>query len=185
MKMKPTILTHSGVYFDFLDPKPETVLIEDIAHALSRICRFNGHTRLHYSVAQHSVLVSHLVPPEDALYGLLHDAAEAYIGDVATPLKQLLPEYKVIERRVETAVLARFGMDLDSMPESIKRADLRMLATEQRDLLPKHPDVWACLAGVEPLDYRLKPETSRQAKRNFLTRYRELTTGEGSGSAPS
>lgn len=175
--MRPDILTASGLYFNFLEPAGDTVDIETIAHALSHICRYTGHVREFYSVAQHSVLVSYLVGPEHALAGLLHDAAEAFIGDMAAPLKRLLPDYKAVEKRVEAVVLAKFGLPPD-LPIEVKRADLIALATEQRDLMPKHSDVWEweTLPGIRPMTMTIIPQRSGEARSWFMQRFAELTS---------
>lgn len=172
--MRHDILTCSGVYFNFDQPEWAKIEIEDIAHALSHICRFTGHSSKFYSVAQHSVMVSFVVEPRYALYGLLHDASEAFIGDVSSPLKSLLPDYKEIECRVEKAVLNRFGLTYP-MPPEVKAADLIMLSTEQRDLLPPHDDEWAIIKNVKPLLERTVPLGPEEAKKLFLQRFSELT----------
>ena len=175
--MTPSILTSGGTYFHFLDTERSAIDIETIAHALAHICRFTGHTATFYSVAQHSVLVSRLVPPEHALTGLLHDAAEAYLGDVAAPLKMLLPDYKAIEATVEAAVFGRFGMPA-KLPPEVKDADRLALAIEQRALMPPHGDVWEC--EMHPDYDRLKaqmeifPERPVKARKLFMARFWEL-----------
>mgnify|MGYP003433643820 FL=1 len=169
----PTIMLASGSYFDLEDPASSEFGIEDIAHALAHICRYTGHCRTFYSVAQHSVLVSRVVPPEHAFHGLMHDAAEAFIGDVAKPLKILLPDYKVIEDRIEAAVFARFGLPA-KLPQCVKDADRVLLRTEQRDLMGADGHQWSFTEGTAPLAERIEPLPPAEAKWLFLTRYAAL-----------
>lgn len=173
--MAPEILTRTGHYFKFLAPEQSHIDIGTIAYALAHICRFTGHTRHFYSVAQHSVLVSHLVPPAHALAGLLHDAAEAFLGDVATPLKQLLPDYKAIEARVEAAVLERFGL-APVLPPEVRQADLCALMTEARDLMPAESQDWDFGPGIRPHVLTIWPMPSDMARQQFMQRFRVLTT---------
>lgn len=175
MKPDPWIQTSTGIAFDLLEPTPEMVDINDIARALSRLCRYTGHTEQFYSVAQHSVLVSNLVPPEDALVGLLHDAAEAYVGDVAKPLKVLLGSaYSDVEDRVWRVVAERFGLPV-ALPQSVKDADLRMLQTERLQLLGPEPRPWNL--DAEPYPMKLDPMDPWDACMLFRRRYFHLTYG--------
>ncbi len=168
------ILTKSGRKFDYLNPKPEQIHLLDIAAGLASESRFSGQTRSFYSVAQHSVQVSWVVSRELAIQGLLHDAAEAYCKDIPSPLKALLPDYKEIEHRVQAAINKRFGLP-ETINESVKEADLIMLATERRDLMPKHYEEWACLKGVTPLERRIEPMNPYRSYLTFIQRWIELT----------
>lgn len=171
--------TYSGLAFFPLAPHPDQVAIEDIAHALSLQCRFGGHTQVFYSVAQHSVLVSRSVPPADALWGLLHDAAEAYLVDLPRPLKHhsvLGYEYRKIEARVMRAISERFGLPADE-PSSVKIAERRLLATERRDLLGPmrfQPGIWGDGDGSIPYDETICPMLDWQAELEFMLRFGEL-----------
>ena len=178
LKVRPDILLRSGNYFNFIDPVQSEYEVSDIAHGLSHICRFCGHTRQFYSVAQHSILVSMIVPERYALEALLHDAAEAFLGDITTPLKQLLPDYRAIEAKVEKAIFSRFGIAFP-LPECVRHADLVLLATEQRDLMPSHDDTWALTAGILPLEDKIVPMSSEQAYEEFMRRYRALEPNSG------
>ena len=168
------ILTRSGRHFDFADPQPDQIDILDIAQALANEYRYAGHVRRFYSVAQHSVLVSRIVPAATALEALLHDAAEAYCKDIPRPLKALLPDYRAIEARVDVAIRARFGLPAEESAE-VKRADLVLLATERRDLMPDDATPWPILDGVTPLERRILAMRPERAKAMFLKRYVEIT----------
>lgn len=180
------IQTRHGRAFDLLAPKAADVHVDDLAASLSKLCRFTGHTDVHYSVAQHCVHVSRAVPPGLALAGLLHDAAEAYVGDVSAPLKYAMRSiaddnglnrsaYDVLEARVHDAVARAFGIDVHDMehPE-VKLADVRMLVTEKRDLMVG-PDPKPWELKVEPYEWRLYPWPAAYAEQCFLERIRELT----------
>lgn len=167
------ILTRSGRHPDFLDPRPSEIEIEDIAVALSRDCRFSGQTRESYSVAQHSVLASWIVPEAYALEALLHDATEAFIKDLPRPLKRLLPAYVRIERRLDRVIRNKFGLP-EKMSVPVHRADLILLATEKRDLMPPDPRPWACLEGIAPLPAPIVPWSENVALERFLERFAKL-----------
>lgn len=173
------IQTWSGRTFDLTDPDPDTVDVDDIAHALSLMCRFTGHVREHYSVAQHCVIVSGLVPPEHALAGLLHDAPEAYIGDVSRPLKALLPEYRVIEQGVWAAVAARFYI-YPRLPQSVKDADTLALYWERRDLLGPPAQPWPEEHLMVNVPHQaLIPWPAARAEQEWLATYWRLTAERG------
>jgi len=170
------ILLNNGEYFDFINPGESKFDIYVIASALSKLCRFNGQCEPFYSVAQHSVLVSHIVPKELAFQGLMHDAHEAFVGDMTTMLKRLIPEYKVFEDIAAAEVRKRFGIPFD-LHEDVHNADMINLMTERHQLLPPRDDDhirWARVIKYKALDCILQPMLPDDAKTLFLTRYKEL-----------
>jgi hypothetical protein len=164
------IQTFTGRPFWPLDPCADEVCLEDIAHSLSLQCRYAGHCREFYSVAQHSVLVSQACSAEDAAWGLLHDAAEAYLVDLPRPIKRysdLGNEYRAIETNLMFAIRDRFKLKGEE-PESVKLADNRLLATEMRDLMAPPKMAWS--VTVSPLDICIEPWTPAQAECEFMRR---------------
>ncbi len=173
IKSGPSIMLASGNWFDLLDPWNSEFTIEDIAQGLSNICRFSGQCKDFYSVAEHSIYVCDTVE-QFQLEALLHDAAEAFIGDITRPLKQLLPQYKEIEANVEDAISRRFNLD-PKAKSAVKAADLRVLAAEQAQLMPSGTDFWAAPLNVKPALIEigfLRPEEAREI---FLDKFAFLT----------
>lgn len=168
----------SGRRFFALDPDPIDIDIVDIAHALSLICRYNGHCREAYSVAQHSVLVSERVPEECAFEGLLHDASEAYLGDMVRPLKLGMPEYRRAEEHLEKIIAMKYGLRFP-WPEPVKIADNRMLATERRDILPVFREDWPNYG--EPYPEPVVPWSAPVAEARFLLRFHDLSAQRRAG----
>lgn len=174
------IQTYSGGRFWPLEPLAKDVRIGDIAHALAMQCRFTGHCREFYSVAQHSVLVSELCPPELRLWGLLHDAAEAYLADVARPVKHL-PEmrgYRAAEARIMNAIAEAFGLELP-IPAAVKKADTIALGAEALAFMSPlaEPRAWewctseAALCRSPALEICEAGWTPEHAERMFKRRF--------------
>lgn len=174
------IQTRSGVLFQPLEPFAGDVLVDDIAHALSHQCRFSGHTRVHYSVAEHSVRVSELVEAwggsvREQLWALLHDASEAYLVDLPTPLKNdptIGDAYRDAEKRLMHVICDRFGLP-SWEPAIVRDADGVLLATEARDLMSP-ASYWEKI-HYAPLPDLLVPWSHETARNNFIARYRRLT----------
>lgn len=164
-------VTASGRKFWPLDPQPGDFDVEDIAHALSMQCRFAGHCREFYSVAQHAVLVSYFCNYADRWEGLRHDDSEAYLTDIPTPLKRS-PEmsgYGDVEHRMTEAMAKQFGLRYP-FPPSVKLADLAVLAAEKRDLMP-NSGPWPMLEGTTPIPTIIVPLPPKQARQLYLERH--------------
>ena len=173
---KAWIQTYSGGQFHILDPQQDEILITDVGHALAMLCRFTGHVRRFYSIAEHSVLGSRLVPPGDALWFLLHDASEAFINDINRPLKHFTgvgPAYIPIEAVVMKAICKKFRLP-EEEPASIKKIDNAMLMAEKEQLLA--PMEWDSKYGeIKPANIKVKCWAPEVAEVEFLHRFYELT----------
>lgn len=175
--------THAGHAFYPKEGVVTEIEIEDIAHALSHICRYNGHCRKFYSVAEHSVLVSRIIRkmwPDDleAIWaGLLHDATEAYVGDVTTPLKVTMPKFMELEDSIAAQIAKTFKVKWTKRTvERVKVADMTALSTEARKLFP---DVskWNAIHDFEPTPELLEssfPIRSEAAKKLFLKEFKRI-----------
>jgi hypothetical protein len=171
------IQTVSGKKMDLLNPAIDSINIEDIAYALSRICRFNGHTRrgTWYSVAEHSVNVAMLVPDEHKLTALMHDASEAYIADLSRPIKSFIKNYEYVEHRLMMVISRTFGNEWP-LPKVVKDIDMRILNDEKRDIMGPEPEAWDNFG--EPMDFPIYGMHPQTAERAFLTAFDLYTTGK-------
>ena len=167
------IQTYTGARFWPLDPRPEEVSITDIAASLSNTCRYSGHTRGFYSVAQHSVLVSRHVKPQNALWGLLHDAGEAYLFDAVRPIKGHIRDIRDIEDRIMRAVCDRFNLPHE-MPGDVRQIDEAILTDEKRCLMAPCEYDWGLSHPGIHID--IKPMSPGDAREMFLDRFKELTS---------
>lgn len=170
--------TVSGQIIDLDAPSTWVINIEDIAHALSNICRWGGHTRTFYSVAQHSVLVASCMPtPLLSMCGLLHDAAEAYVGDVISPLKDWARRDGFgagLERRFHDAIASKFALDLGFQERAnVKHADRVVLATELRDLCRPTNRAWEAMLP-EPLPMVIEPWSPGEARTEFMRAFETI-----------
>ena len=158
---EPVIRTRSGKFINVFNPNPDDIVIEDIAHCLSMQCRFGGHLPVFYSVAQHSVMCSLMVPEEYALEALLHDASEAYLLDMPSPIKHGLTNYKDVETALQKVIAAKFGIPL-IMSDIVKAADNQCLLMEWNGMM------------ISSGPY-LEVENHYWSMMRFMQRFNELT----------
>ena len=180
-KGRKLILTYAGRAIDPMRATEDDIDLTDIAHSTANLCRYTGHVRKFYSVAEHSVRVSEYIERETgsislALTGLMHDASEAYLGDVARPVKdnnEVGRLYKLAEDKLMKLISKKFGTEWP-LPEIVGFADYVLLRTEQRDLMPYPNDLYS-LEDEPTLDKVIEPWGPEKAERKFLERYEILT----------
>lgn len=167
--MSSYIMTNNGVKFDIFSYNINDINIFDIAKALSNICRYAGHVKNFYSVAQHSVLVS--MYASDPRYGLLHDASEAYMLDIPSPQKksQMFADYRKLEHKLQASIYERFGLDIKNEPHDLHDADQRVCATEIKQVLTHSLDF-----AHDPYAMEIIAMTPREAEVAFLQRFSAL-----------
>lgn len=169
--VKNTIRLRSGAYFDLADPQPDQFTIEDIAGALSKICRFGGQCDKFYSVAEHSYHCS-MFCEAMPLACLLHDAAEAFVGDMVKPLKIMMPAYSEVERRVEAVIAAKYGVNF--YHPAVEKVDHAMLIAERRALFSKDSVTWAGENTVTVIYPSFSCWLHHDAEVMFIRRFFEL-----------
>ena len=180
LKRPAFIWTYGGARFDLRKPDPASVSISDIAWSLATTRRWTGHPRPAYSVAQHSVYVSRLVPREYALEGLLHDAAEAYTGDIASPLKALLGRrFARIERAAARAISQALRVNLVDLPQCVHEADSDLMVSEAEQLMqiPRVEREKWLPGGAVPIE--IKPWSEKRAEVEFLRAFASLARERG------
>lgn len=177
--MSQWIETYTGKKLFFLNPHPDDIVIDDIAHALSNQCRFSGHCKEFYSVAEHSVYVSKLLESKYKLAGLFHDAAEAYICDIPRPLKALLPEYMEVEDILMQSISDKFEFEYPLYKE-VKWADIAQLQVEADHLMRSRGREYEDILQVDTGYKGLAPSCYSPdiAKNFFLDYYYELMGGQ-------
>lgn len=171
--VKNTIRLRSGSYFDLLEPRPDQFTLADIAGALSKICRFGGQIEKFYSVAEHSLHCAEQgrldgLPLDTQAALLLHDAAEAFIGDVVKPLKIMLAEYAEIETRVEAVIAEKFTIDFRREKYSVSKIDHEMLIAERKALFSADDVEWCGEKEVRQIEPWLECWLPEQAEAQFL-----------------
>jgi len=166
--------TYTGKAFYPMDADVRDVDPLDIAHALGLLCRYGGHVRRFYSVAEHCVLMSRAVPEEYAPWALLHDATEAYMGDMIRPLKDFMPEYRLAEDRLMKVICDRFGVIVHDMPPLVRQADARIILDEREALMSAPPASWTSVDHLEPLGVQIQGWSPGHAERQYMRRLREL-----------
>lgn len=169
------IQTFTGKRFYVLDPRPADVDIRDIGHALSLQCRYGGHARFFYSVAEHCVILAMWVwattkNAKLAFAALMHDAAETYLPDLARPTKHHMPEYTAVEARLESVIFPIFSVGQVEL-DLIKEFDTRILMDERKVLFDV-PLKWG--TDNEPLGVRIFGWHPSMAEREFATMFNIL-----------
>lgn len=169
--MEPWIETVNGKKFHFDRADTDGIDVYDIAHALSNTCRYTGHSKYFFSVAEHSINVALMLPKHKQLWGLLHDASEAYLADIASPVKQLLPDYKKLEQKIMWRIAKKFNLPIGFQDDpEVKKADWACLRAEARVLLPSGGEDWYFPPGLKE---GLRPMllSNDAAKQEFLDMY--------------
>ncbi len=180
------IQTYIGMQFWPFSPEYRKIDINDIAHSLANQNRYTGHTRYPYSVAQHSIYVSRILPAPLRVFGLLHDAAETYVHDIVSPMKKYVilrdserhvATFSQVEDQVLSAIAMRFGLPFPfPMAKEIHAADMAVTTREMHHFFPERPAEWKC-EHVKPAPVRIGEWGWKKAKKQFLAEW-EILMGD-------